>query len=240
MYACIYVCVFVCAPMPTRPPLATLRRSNALGNVCRLDLLKNFDGTFSEGSALNPAAFTGLRTPTIQWTYRLSDDPELLRQYFQQHLLMDAYPMAPIPYNDHSIQPGSAVVDQAYADYAPLFNAMHGAKWLLSTRPVYAPSGDVAVNIFTIGEVGSALPTLLVPVMLANSTNTTRVSVALDLAPTVTELGWPPVKAVSSTVRHPGVGAWSDITTTGKANGEWEMDVPLQEGCALVRIELHA
>lgn len=147
------------------------------GNVCRLDLLKNFDGTFSEGSALNPAAFTGLlsrpmrcilafaylrpipllndhpcatrgeasrvtsdglrvlatspacprdrlpdlvhapglRTPTIQWTYALSNNRTLLAEYMQQHLLMDAYPMAPIPLNDHSIQPGSAAVDQACA-----------------------------------------------------------------------------------------------------------------------------
>ena len=46
-----------------------------------------------------------------------------------------AYPMAPIPLNDHSIQPGSAAVDQAYVDYAFLFNAMHGARGLLSARP---------------------------------------------------------------------------------------------------------
>lgn len=32
-----------------------MNNCNALGNVCRLDLLKHFDGTFSEGSALNPA-----------------------------------------------------------------------------------------------------------------------------------------------------------------------------------------
>ena len=30
-----------------------MNNCNALGNVCRLDLLKHFDGTFSEGSALN-------------------------------------------------------------------------------------------------------------------------------------------------------------------------------------------
>ena len=207
--------------------------------MCRLDLLKNFDGTFSEGSALNPAAFTGLRTPTIQWTYRLSDDPILLRQYLQQHLLMDAYPMAPIPLNDHSIQPGSLVVDQAYRDYAPLFNSMHGAKWLLSTRPVNARVSDVAVNIFTIGEVGTGLPNLLVPVMLANNSNSS-VSVGLNLAPTMKELGWPPVKSMNLTVRHPGGGQWSDLTATSKDNGEWDMDVPLREGCALVRIKLYS
>ena len=90
-----------------------MNNCNGLGSTCRLDLVKGFDGTFSEGSALNPAAFLGLRTPTIQWTYSLSEDTEALHAYLQQHLLMDAYPMAPIPLNDHSIQPGSPVVDQA-------------------------------------------------------------------------------------------------------------------------------
>ena len=151
---------------------------------------------------------------------------------------MDAYPMAPLPLNDHSIQPGSAVVDQAYMDYAPLFNAMHGAKWLLSSRPVHARDGAAAVNAFTLGEAGAGLPTLLVPVMLANGTNST-VSIGLSLAPTVTELGWPPVRALNLTVRYPGGGDWSVLTATAKPNKEWDVDVPLRDGCALVRVHLH-
>ena len=40
-----------------------------------------------------------------------------------------------MPKNDHSIVPGNPVVEQAYLDYAPLFDAMHGARWLLSSTP---------------------------------------------------------------------------------------------------------
>ncbi len=56
--------------------------------------------------------------------------------------------------------------------YAPLFNAMHGAKWLLSTRPIrLIPEGIASVNVFTKtnSNSNSTLPTLIVPIMLANS-----------------------------------------------------------------------
>ena len=102
----------------------------------------------------------------MQWTYGLSNDVGKLHAYMQQHLLMDAYPMAPIPLNDHSIQPSGPVVDQAYFDYAPLFNAMHGAKWLLSTRPVYLGGGaNASVSLYTLG--GDPVAVLLAPIMLA-------------------------------------------------------------------------
>ena len=58
-------------------------------------------------------AFSGLRTPTTLWTYTLPEDADKLDRYFQQHLLMDVYPMAPMPKNDHSIQPGHAATPQA-------------------------------------------------------------------------------------------------------------------------------
>ncbi len=109
---------------------------NNCNTVCRLDQMRSFDGTFSEGAALNSVAWTGLRNPTILWTYSLAADINVLDDFFQQHLLMNVYPMAPMPLNDHSIQPGDPVVEQAYHDYGPLFDAMHGARWLLSSNPV--------------------------------------------------------------------------------------------------------
>ena len=33
--------------------------------LCRIDLFRAFDGSFSEGAALNGVAWTGLRQPTI-------------------------------------------------------------------------------------------------------------------------------------------------------------------------------
>lgn len=196
-------------------------------------------GTFSEGSALNPAAFTGLRTPTIQWTYHLSENRTLLSSYFQQHLLMGAYPMAPIPLNDHSIQPGSLLVDQAYEDYAPLFDAMHGAQWLLATRPVdvqAAGGANLSVNIFTIGDTtqrGSAPLTLIVPVMLGGvALDNSSAVVRLHLAAAITELNWPSLNTANASVLHPGDSSWTEIVCTrGSTSTDWELRVPLKEGC---------
>ena len=53
------------------------------------------------------------------------------------------------------------MVEQAYMDYAPLFNALHGARWLLTARPGWADSA--VVNVLTTRDGG-----YLVPVMLAN------------------------------------------------------------------------
>ena len=118
---------------------------NNCNTVCRLGEMRSFDGTFSEGAALNAVAWTGLRNPTILWTYSLAPDTAVLNDFFQQHLLMNVYPMAPMPLNDHSIQPGDPVVEQAYLDYGPLFDAMHGARWLLSTRPATITFAEAAV-----------------------------------------------------------------------------------------------
>lgn len=234
-----------------------MNNCNAEGNVCRIDLLKYFDGTFSEGSALTPAAWAGLRTPTIVWTYKLSDDLVLLHAYFQQHLLMDAYPLAPMPLNDHSIQPGSQIVEQAYLDYAPMFDAMHGAKWLLSSRPVSVKSfgRDASAantsdapgfNIFTVAAAGAAdqqpganpaaLPAaLLVPVMLANATTVSSVVLTINLTSTVAELGWPATTSLGAvSALHPA-GAWAVIGPAKRVGACFEITVPLKDGCALVR-----
>ena len=64
--------------------------------------------------------------------------------------------MAPMPKNDHSINPGSLVVEQAYIDYAPLFNKMHGARWLLTTRPGWADGAEV--NVLTHPGGGYVTP----------------------------------------------------------------------------------
>ena len=54
--------------------------------LCRIDEFRAFDGSFSEGAALNSVAFTGLRGPTILWTYALSSDRAVLDAFFQQHV----------------------------------------------------------------------------------------------------------------------------------------------------------
>jgi hypothetical protein len=123
-----------------------------LGNcntLCRIDLAGAFDGGFSEGAALNAVAWLGLRRPTILWTYSLDgQSAAALDAYFQQHALMRVFPMAPMPGNDHSIVPGSALVQRAYEDYAPAFAALRGCEWVLdAVRPVTASSGAANVTV---------------------------------------------------------------------------------------------
>ena len=63
-------------------------------SLCRIDLLGSFDGSFSEGAALNAVAWTGLFSPTIMWTYTLTGQSAAeLDTFFQQRLLMNVYPM---------------------------------------------------------------------------------------------------------------------------------------------------
>jgi len=204
---------------------------NNCNMICRLDEMRSFDGTFSEGAALNSVAWTGLRNPTILWTYALSDDVASLDAYFQQHLLMNVFPMAPMPKNDHSIQPGSPIVEQAYLDYAPLFGAMHGARWLLTAHPASTRSassgGEVAttVNVLTSGAGG-----YLVQVMLGGKE--TSVAVVLNLPDATSSQD-----KLELVAWHPGAG--SKPVAIGPAQNTpagWEVTVPLVRGCATVGI----
>jgi len=211
--------------------------------LCRLDEMKSFDGSFSEGAALNAVAWTGLRNPTILWTYSLEADAAVLDTYFQQHLLMNVYPMAPMPKNDHSIQPGSAVVDQGYMDYAPMFDAMHGARWLLSAHPATLSTGtNASVNVLSLpAKAGGKGSDLLIPIMLASATQTT-LQLTLHLGPVaLKELGRVgPVSSVTLSVLFPGQGATPKTIGAAQAgaDGEWESDVPLIRGCGMVIAQL--
>ena len=86
--------------------------------VCRMDNLESFNGTFNEFGIINGVAWAGLMHPSVQWTYELTGrTDEELDEYFQQHLLMNVYPSAPVPDNDHMISPtkgSSAQVEQMY------------------------------------------------------------------------------------------------------------------------------
>ena len=210
--------------------------------LCRLDEMRAFDGTFSEGASLNAVAWTGLRNPTILWTYALSDDLAVLNAYFQQHLLMDTYPMAPMPKNDHSITPGSQVVEQAYLDYAPLFDVMHGARWLLTAHPATlrqtnkpgkqaALHGTTVANVLTAGIGASKGVGYVVPVMLGNATGHPAIVLSLMLPE-------PTAKSVTLTAMHPGSkGAAVNVGAAKKSvAGAWEATIPLVRGCALVQV----
>ena len=111
------------------------------------------------------------------------------------------------------IQKGNEAVEASYLAYARLFDRMRGARWLLSSNPVWVelvqqtlatgPRAvtNASVNAFTLSPPPKAsiehpsqsrgLPPalLLIPVMLANVTEGS-VTLVLNLQPTETELGW--------------------------------------------------
>lgn len=206
--------------------------------LCRVDEMRAFDGSFSEGAALNAVAWTGLRNPTILWTYSLETDAAVLDAYFQQHLLMNVYPMAPMPKNDHSINPGSPAVDQGYMDYAPLFDAMHGARWLLSPRPATLAQGsNASVNVFTLPNTPGAKRSLLIPIMLAAPTQTS-VQLTLNLGPSALDaLGrTTPPHSVALSLLSPGHDSTPKSlgAATSGNHYEWVGEIPLVRGCAMV------
>jgi hypothetical protein len=238
------------------PELLMLGNCNTL---CRIDVGGIFDGGFSEGAALNAVAWLGLRRPSILWTYSLdAHTPQALDAFFQQHVTMRVFPMAPMPANDHSINPGSPLVQQAYKDYAPLFLALRGVEWVLdAVRPVTvlppppaAPSGSsggggggggggssgMQVNIFramgTRSEPVVQGQLLVVLTLAPTGTNSTTLKIAGQ-----TLFGAATVMNVFSLV--PGAGqVWqpmgsvpvaADYTTTVP-------EIPLLRGCSMVKL----
>ena len=69
-------------------------------SLCRIDMMRPFDGTFSEGNALSMVAWIGISTISIIWTTDLDPvtgaDGAGLDAFFQRHLAMAVYPMAPM------------------------------------------------------------------------------------------------------------------------------------------------
>jgi hypothetical protein len=232
------------------PELLMLGNCNTL---CRIDVGGIFDGGFSEGAALNAVAWLGLRRPSILWTYSLDNhSPQALDAFFQQHITMRVFPMAPMPANDHSINPGSPLVQQAYKDYAPLFLALRGVEWVLdAVRPVAVlmppptalsgsnsggSGGGIQANIFR------AMGTSSEPVVQG------QLLVVLTLAPTGTNATTLKVSgqtlfgaatAMNAFSLVPGAGqVWqpmgsfpvaADFTTT-------VTDVPLLRGCSMIKL----
>ena len=209
--------------------------------LCRIDVGGVFDGGFSEGAALNAVAYLGLRRPTILWTYSLDGHSDAaLDAYFQQHALMRVFAMAPMPANDHSITPGSAQVQRAYEDYAPVFRALRGLEWVLDVaRPVAAVAPDATsllANIWRVtGSVSRpASPGELLVVVGLGPANATTVRVTVTGARL-----FPAATAVDAYALTPGAGrAWQPLGALPVVGGAVDAPaVPMLRGCALLRLE---
>jgi hypothetical protein len=138
---------------------------NTVGN-CRIDMLRHYDGTFSEGHGVNAVGLLGARSPAILWTYTSSEccaTPAAAASFLQHHLYMGVAPMAPFPGNDHAIA-WDAGVAALYARYGAMFGALRGRVWALLAHivtPSPAPQqGGSAplVNAFVVPPPPAAAP----------------------------------------------------------------------------------
>ena len=190
----------------------------------RLDMMEYFDGVFNEfgylGFNLNQSAFLTFYKPLICWT---PDKATVLKspdRFFQSHLVMGAFPMAPFPGNDHSIPPDPEV-ERYYLDYGRMFTALNGRTWVL-TPGVIDIQDDIAVaNLFAVGN------TFVVPVVMGKDEKATvhiRKCGQLFHAGTVMVEMWYP-------------GSANAMTKACKVErDELELTVPLKRDCAFLVI----
>jgi hypothetical protein len=186
----------------------------------RIDTLRQADGIFDEstaGSESNLEAFLTVRKPAIGWTSNesaLKPDPDA---FFQKYLHLGIYPMAPYPINDHSLTPGEEV-DKQYLDYGPMLDLMRGKKWVLSPHAVEVIRGGAKANIFQVpgGYV--------VPVTFGGDTQEAVVTIRGVNAEVATAEVFHPGSAPGAPLRFARTGTQLSLT------------VPLQRGCAMVRL----
>jgi hypothetical protein len=212
--------------------------------LCRIDLAASFDGGFSEGAALNAVAFLGLRRPAILWTYSLDGHSAAdLDLFFQQHVLMRVWPMAPMPGNDHSITPGGDPgIQAAYEAYAPAFEALRGAEWVLdAARPVAVAEaggqgGTALANLFRLAGTSDGPPVVqgeLLAVVVFAGGETVNVTVS---GATLFKEGLVEVDAYAL---GPVEGAaWAGLgrLPVGRGGMVSVGDIVLTRGCVLVRL----
>ena len=128
--------------------------------------------------------------------------------------------MAPFPGNDHSLRP-SVWVDRQYLDYGPLLSAMRGKKWVLLPHCIEAADNAAKVNLFEVPD-GYAIP-----VTFAGKAASVRI--ILRGVPIVRE-------KTACEALHPGSQTWQPLTPTIAADQSLCLDVPVERGCAMVRL----
>ncbi len=194
--------------------------------VDRTDLMRELDGIYHEsghlGAELNGSALQCVRKPLMVWTPEektLGSNPD---DYFQRHLYLGAYPTAPLPVNDHTINP-SPTAERWYLDYGPLFQALSGRKWVLLARAVEVENERAKANLFET-------PHGLIAPICFGGTNKTATLVVRHLSKLKVN-----VKASRCTVLYPGEQMPMALKASARKD-EVHLIVPLKRGCAVVRI----
>lgn len=189
----------------------------------RIDLLKEIDGIFDEftyaGTALNLTAFLTVNKTAFGWTKDINSiKSEGADRFFQKYLYLGVYPMAPFPGNDHSIMP-DPWVDQQYEDYGPLLAMMKGKKWVLDPHCVEVYEGEAKVNLFKVPDGW------ILPVVLGKKEKVTITARNVLGPEKITCYAVYPGSVEKIPLKHRLV------------NGSVEIEVPLQRGCGMVKIE---
>lgn len=190
----------------------------------RLDLMQHLDGFFDEFGEvpdnLNLCALMALRKPHLVWTIEIDHpDPDT---YFQRHLYLGAYLSAPIPLNNHDMMPCGSSVDQYYVDYGPMFDAMHGRKWVLNPHVIEVEGQDAKANFFEIPGGYLAV------VVMGGAKTRAQVSLrGLERLPGQEGFA---IEAI-----QPGQTEWTPISGVEKGD-RLTLEVPLQRGCAVVKL----
>ena len=126
--------------------------------------------------------------------------------------------MCPFPGNDHAIQPDSEV-DSIYLDYGPLMFQMKSRQWVLDPHAVSVDNNLAKVNIFKIPD-GYSIPVVYgesakVRVVIANIEGLNR--------------------QTKCTAYYPGKETPVGLKMS-KSGNVWYVDVPLERGCAMVKL----
>ena len=189
----------------------------------RLDLVRHIDGVYDEFGArptvVNGAAFLCLDKPLLAWTANddISTNDQSNDEFFQRYLYLGAFLTAPYPVNNHCIQPAPER-DKWYFDYGPLFDLLRGKRWVLIPHCLEVAGGAKA-NLFQV-DGGWVAP------VVYGGTNTSAVLKINNVAG---------LKDVSCTAYYPGTT--NSISVPAKQSGGMvELTVPLQRGCAMVKI----
>lgn len=197
------------------------------GTNKRIDWLKGVDGILSEhdrgDGLMNFDAFLGLERPVIGWNHDTGGDPDI---YIQRYLYMGVYPMSDAPVNDHGL-PLSEKTEAYYRDYAPMFRALRGKRWVYAPHAVDVTSGNALANAFSVdGGV-------VVPVVQAGDAK--QASIALrDLEHIKRGLDLTHAEYI-----QPGQTSWQPLAITREGDVV-RADVPLARGAAMVRLRTRA
>ena len=188
--------------------------------VRRPDVARQLDGFYDEhgdfGFNINTASFLALRKPASMWTRgedSLKPDPDA---FVQKNLYMGVFLTAPIPGNDHCLNP-SPMAEKLFLDYGPMFNALRGRKWVLLPHVIEVNRPALA-NVF---EVPSGY---VVAIGLAGANSSATV-----------KLRGLKLKGFKAEAIVPGEKDWKQISPRSSGN-IFELDVPVKRHGAMVRL----